>query len=165
MRISDLANISIGIVLNNYFNETFLLEYLEVLKSKIFCSKIVIRFHPRAKFEEMNLPHYVEKQSGKLSLKGFVDTVDLVIAGNTSVVPDILNSGIPVIYLSDLDNLPCDSYGYIRDKLVLASTSFNWDINNITKFYFNKAWEARFNSRRRLINQIGTSDDFLEYYI
>lgn len=71
-----------------------------------------------------------------------VKSVDLVLAGNSSVLIDAVTAGRPSGYLADLDHGP--NHPFVERDLIYSmqdeSGSFRWNPDSMLRFYQRPGW-------------------------
>lgn len=117
-----------SIMLGTYISKICKSE-LHKLINKLFnlncTSSIVIRTHPLFKGvininEISDRPSDVTVNSEDIALPNFleINDVDIVIAGNSSVIIKCLHYGRPVFYYNNLDKVTFDYYGYLANGVI-----------------------------------------------
>lgn len=114
---------------------------LEDLKKILKPETIRIRFHPRDPlgftYKRQNIQVSVKDET----IQDFARQCELVIAGNTSAILEILKSGCPVIYLATLDALGDDVYGFVEKGIVPGFSDVkDISIEDGLKIYGEKGW-------------------------
>ncbi len=70
--------------------------------------------------------------------------MDLVLAGNSSVLVDAVTAGRPSGYIRDLDHGPYDMHRFVECDLIYSmqdeSVSFRWNPDSMLRFYQRPQW-------------------------
>ena len=137
---------TLGVCLTYAVVEEYLDEMLSQISDTIQPEKIKIRFHPRDPLGKIFFREGVETSHTSETVQDFSKNCDLVIAGNTSAILEILKIGCPVAYVSDLDTLGYDIYGFVGKQLVPGfSTVKDIDFSEILAIYDRSIWIQRMN--------------------
>ena len=106
--------------------------------------KIIARFHPRDSLLETFQMDGVQLSPREESVQKFADGCDVILAGNTSAVLDILKCGCPVLYVPSLDDYGRDIYGFVSKMLVLGFDTFDEiSVEKTRDFYTDSEWKSR----------------------
>ena len=107
-------------------------------------SHLTVYCHPndcRAMYKLTNygvsIGSFGDKREDRMS--GF----DISVCGNTSVVEEAINYGIPVVYCSNLDTYRHDLIGYVKDGVVIDASLGIPSLRTITDFYDESSTVAR----------------------
>ncbi|WP_029917710.1 hypothetical protein [Pelobacter seleniigenes] len=105
---------------------------------------IVIRFHPRDPLGKTYRRENVQISPKGETIQGFAESCDLIIAGNTSAILDILKIGCPVIYVANLDSFGWDVYGFVKVGLVPGFSAFeNITLRELGIVYLDNEWQNK----------------------
>jgi hypothetical protein len=143
------AHHSVGIFLCKDVNEQRLQALVTQLLSEANVSGIRIRPHPKNLW--VGLEDWVTSQrnssltlSSGASVFEDVKSVDLVLAGNSSVLVDAVTAGRPSGYLAGLDHGPYDMHRFVECDLIYSmqdeSSSFRWNPDSMLRFYQRPGW-------------------------
>jgi hypothetical protein len=66
--------------------------------------------------------------------------VDLVLAGNSSVLIDAVTAGRPAGYIAELDHGPHDLHQFVQHGLIYPIRDFNWNPDSMLRFYNAPGW-------------------------
>ncbi len=106
--------------------------------SRLTSSTIKVRLHPLASSKKWHsLKEKVEITSGKQDIEEFSNQVDLVFCGNTSLIEILLSYGVPVVYVSNLDEEVDDIYKYVKTGEI-PKAHFPIITSQISEFYEKK---------------------------
>ncbi len=138
--------LNIGIFLSAAASLNAVAETVESL-ARLNPALILIRGHP-VQFSNPDFSAiaqaapYVEVSSG-ISLAQDSKRCDLIVAGNTTAVLEVLKNGTPVVYLPTLDGTSFDYNGFVQNGLVpLISSAAELDLASVAAFY-RPGWEER----------------------
>ena len=140
---------TVGIFLCKDVNEKRLQALVTQLLSEASVSEIVIRPHPKNLW--VGLENWVTSQrdrrlalSSGASVHADVKSVDLVLAGNSSVLIDAVTAGRPSGYVADLDHGPYDLHRFVERDLIYPMqddpSSFCWNPESMLRFYQRPGW-------------------------
>ena len=68
---------------------------------------------------------------------------DVVISGNSSVIEEALDEGVPVVYMGNIDQYKYDLYGYVEDGVVLDATQYIPSLGAVKNFYRNSLRKSK----------------------
>ncbi len=143
------AQHTVGIFLCKDVNEKRLQALVTQLLSEANVSGIRLRPHPKNLW--VGLEDWVASQRDRrlalcsgASVFEDVKSVDLVLAGNSSVLIDAVIAGRPSGYIADLDHGPYDLHRFVARDLIYPmpdeSSSFRWYPDSMLRFYQRPAW-------------------------
>ena len=143
------ARHTVGIFLCKDVNEKRLQALVTQLLSEQNVSGIRIRPHPKNLW--VGLEDWVASQRDRrlalswgASVFQDVKSVDLVLAGNSSVLIDAVTAGRPSGYVSDLDHGPYDMHRFVECDVIYSmqdeSGSFRWNPDSTLRFYQRPGW-------------------------
>ena len=143
------ARHNVGIFLCKDVNEKRLQALVARLLSEANVSGIRIRPHPKNLW--VGLEDWVASQrdsrlalTSRASVFQDVKSVDLVLAGNSSVLVDAVTAGRPGGYIGDLDHGPYDMHRFVERGLIYPmqdeSVSFRWNPDSMLRFYQRPEW-------------------------
>jgi hypothetical protein len=141
--------LSVGIFLCKDVNEKCLQALVTRLLSEANVSALRIRPHPKNLW--VGLEDWVTSQrerrlvlSSGASVFQDIKSVDLVLAGNSSVLSDAVTAGRPGGYMVDLDHGPPDLHRFVECGLIYSmadeSGSFHWNPDAMLRFYQRPGW-------------------------
>ena len=140
-----LPPLKVGIFLCKDVNEESLQALVAHLLSRRDTSLIQIRPHPKNLYVELN--NWVAAQNNPsvcLSSGGSVfddiRSVDLVLAGNSSVLIDAVTAGRPAGYIAELDHGPHDLHQFVQHGLIYPIRDSNWNPDSMLRFYNAPGW-------------------------
>lgn len=138
------GRLKVGIFLCKDVNEKRLQSLVARLLSEPSVSRIRIRPHPKNLW--VRLEDWVaSKREPRLvvspgaSVFRDVESVDVVLAGNSSVLIDAVVAGRPAAYVADLDHGPYDLHRFVEQKLI-CSLADEWHPESILLFYQCPGW-------------------------
>jgi hypothetical protein len=140
---------NVGIFLCKDVNEQRLQALVTRLLSEPNVSGIRIRPHPKNLW--VGLEDWVASQRDRrltlnsgASVFEDVKSVDLVLAGNSSVLVDAVTAGRPSGYIGSLDHGPYDMHRFVVCGLIYSmqndSVSFHWNPDSMLRFYQRPGW-------------------------
>jgi len=143
------AQLNVGIFLCKDVNEKRLQALVTRLLSEANVSALLIRPHPKNLC--VGLEDWIAAQreprlalSSGASVFQDVKSVDLVLAGNSSVLSDAVTAGRPSGYIVDLDHGPYDLHRFVKCGLIYStedeSGSFRWNPDLMLRFYQRPGW-------------------------
>ncbi|HKN84421.1 MAG TPA: hypothetical protein VJW17_13325 [Pyrinomonadaceae bacterium] len=143
------AQLTVAIFLCKDVNEKCLQALVRRLLSEANVSALRIRPHPKNLCA--GLEDWVAAQrdprlalSSDVSVFQDVKSVDLVLAGNSSVLIDAVSAGRPSGYMVDLDHGPDDLHRFVECGLIYSmadeSGSFHWNPDSMLEFYQRPCW-------------------------
>jgi len=143
------AQLNVGIFLCKDVNEKRLQALVTRLLSAANVSTLRIRPHPKNLW--VGLEDWVAGQreprlvlSSGASVFQDVKSVDLVLAGNSSVLSDAVTAGRPSGYIVGLDHGPYDLHRFVECGLIYSmedeSGSFHWNPDSMLRFYQRLGW-------------------------
>jgi hypothetical protein len=131
-RIFDRKNLRIVLCVNSVIELELYQELALKLASLTNVGLIKFRLHPYLRMVKIEFNHskiIISNAREENSFECFKN-MDLLVAGNSSIIEEALFTDTPALYL-DLDANMSDYYGYVRDGIVIH-TSLN--VNGIFKF-------------------------------
>jgi hypothetical protein len=146
MPLSLPERLKIGIFLCKDVNEKGLQELTERLLKNPRVSRVLIRPHPKNLWREIetwidavNNPQLQKSESGTVA--GDFESLDIVFAGNSSVLVEAVTAGKPGIYVKNLDCGPFDLHRFVERKLIYPmDDQLNFNFDDILKFYLRPDW-------------------------
>jgi hypothetical protein len=130
-------------------NEKRLQALVTRLLSEANVSALLIRPHPKnlcVGLEDWIAARREPRLVLSLGASVFQDvkSVDLVLAGNSSVLSDVVTAGRPSGYIVDLDHGPHDLHRFVECGLIYStedeSGSFRWNPDLMLRFYQRPGW-------------------------
>ncbi len=137
--IPDLARI--GIVLNNYFSVDGVSTVVNTLFERFNPKRVLLRQHPNSR-------HLLRDDrliicDPQEPLGEFASQCDVVIAGNTSAQLEVIQSGVPVVHVGELDDHPYDFYALVADGVVYGAHKLDdVHIQSVLEFYMSPNWKV-----------------------
>ena len=147
----------IGIGLNAITQEHNLKKILELLQINGHSGTIRLRSHPNLNVTGWKVlaeyPNVVVAPKNE-SLKAFSAQVDITFTGTSSIIPQILLMGVPVIFSKLLDRDSYDpkntSYKFVEDGIVYPLEGKNINLEEVKSFYSNPLWIANQDAKTRI---------------
>jgi hypothetical protein len=146
-------HISLGIFLCKDVNEETLQRLVAQLLINPRISRVLLRPHPKnlwrgldAWVESRNDPRLGRSLGGPILED--LETVDFVLAGNSSVLIDVVISGRPAAYLPRLDYGAHDMHRLVQSGLICSiwekgsGREFDFDPEDMLRFYQRPEWSA-----------------------
>jgi hypothetical protein len=138
--------LTVGIFLCKDVNEKRLCALIERLLDDRRVSTIIVRPHPTNLWmglddwiTERHDPRVRRSSSGSVSHD--VEAVDIVLAGNSSVLVEAVTAGRPSGYVSDLDYGSPDLHEFVaRDLIYPIGDELNFDPEAMLRFYLRPDW-------------------------
>ena len=137
--------LNVGIFLCKDVNEESLHALVRHLLSQPDVSLIRIRPHPKNLYVELS--NWVAAQnnlrlciSSGGSVFNDIRSVDIVLAGNSSVLIDAVTAGRPAGYIPDLDHGPHDLHQFVQHGLIYQVSDFSWSPDSMLRFYNAPGW-------------------------
>lgn len=122
--IEKIKNIGIAV-------DRFTLEIkLKMLLKQLFISyphcTIVLRQHPAIAISNFRKSIRAESYRNRIifndgssfNMDTFTEQIDVLIAGNSNILLEVLLMGVPSLYCSKLDELFYDHYGFVRNDII-----------------------------------------------
>ncbi len=145
-------HVAVGIFLCKDVNEKRLRLLVEQLLESQLVSQVLIRPHPKNLWRGLddwliscNEPRLTRSWGAEVAQD--FDAVNLVIAGNSSVLVDAVTAGRPAVYVASLDYGPYDMHELVERGLIYSSedridgpTSFQFDPDEVLRFYQRHHW-------------------------
>ena len=133
-RIQRIQNGPIGILLSAQVHEEAWDTIIKI--HEMIQQPCEIRFHPRSKIKNRELPEGITISEPTEDLNQFADRISLGICGNTQALSKILLRGTPVLQVAGLDLLDYDFHGYIKKNIVPGiKEPKQFSFNSIESFY------------------------------
>jgi hypothetical protein len=136
--------LNVGIFLCKDVNEKRLQDLVTRLLAEPNVSSVRIRPHPKNLW--VGLKDWVARQhEPRLNLSSGapvfddVRSVDVVLAGNSSVLIDAITAGRPSGYVADLDHGPHDLHRFVESGLIYPLTD-EWTPDSMLRFYQHPGW-------------------------
>jgi hypothetical protein len=136
--------LTVGIFLCKDVNEERLQAVVKRLLSEPSVSNIRIRPHPKNLW--LGLKDWIAaQQDPRLSITADdsvfqdVESVDIVLGGNSSVLIDAVTAGRPGGYITDLDHGPHDLHRFVECGLIYPMQD-NWAPDSMLHFYQRPGW-------------------------
>lgn len=143
-RIQEKSKNHVVIYLTAIFNKEELLDLVVSLKNDIYVESVYIKFHPSISSNHKNFILDILSISACETIPTFDH---IAIIGNSSVLLELLSSGIPSLNCFALDSVENDYYGFVASGIatqmrigdnirdIVKLISYNSDfVNNVTKF-------------------------------
>lgn len=143
-----LKDTTVGIFLTGLTDVDVLDHLIDCLSRSSLVSRIILRPHP-AEVASPNMHNYpstyakVELSIGGVS-RSASQRCDFVIAGDSSVHLEVLKTGVPSLYLDNLDDIPRDSYGLLKFRIMYEIENFDSIDWESVKSFFDSSWEERY---------------------
>jgi len=162
----------IGVFLSSYYTtESQILKYLinnkvlsflENVQKDWNAQSVVVHCHPndmrpKSLLNENNIFVYESNSMNGIRMRNY----DIIFCGNTSVVEEALNEGIPVVYTGDLDTYTYDLYGYVNSGIVCDATYSIPSRADVQLFYDDQDTQDRIYNFKKGINDM-EAIDFIE---
>ena len=155
--LKNLVDLHIGIGLNAITEEHNLRNILELLQIIGHSGIIRLRSHPNLNVTQWKVlaeyPNVVVAPKIE-SLKVFSKQVDIVFTGTSSIIPQILLMGVPVIFSKLLDRDSYDpkntSYKFVEDGIVFPLEGENINLEEVKSFYSNPLWRANQEAKTKI---------------
>lgn len=113
------ARLKILVMLTNAPPRSALFEGLARLVSDERIANVAVRPHPAAQSSWYDdLPDGVRLHMAHSSLADEARKADLVLAGNTSAVLEVLKTGTPTVLWESIDDIANDYYGFVAHRVV-----------------------------------------------
>jgi hypothetical protein len=146
--------VAVGIFLCKDVNQELLRALVEHLLDHPRVSRVLIRPHPKNLWRELDA--WIESRNDSrlnLSFAGPVfhdlETLDLVLAGNSSVLVDAVTAGIPAAYVPGLDFGSPDMHRLVQIGLICSIDDrmgdlkeFEFEPDQMLRFYQRAEWQA-----------------------
>ncbi len=152
---------SFGICLPYGISKDVLDHLIDDIQKNFQPQQVNIRFHPRDQLRHNYQKSGIIISSSYETVQDFANNCDLIVAGNTSAILDILKIGCPVIYLDSMDTFGTDVYGFSDMRLIpefKAINDISLDLCNIV--YLDRNWptvmsyfDSSYDKDRVLVNQ------------
>jgi hypothetical protein len=148
--IADRA--AVGIFLCKDVNEKRLRWLVEQLLGSQLVSHILIRPHPKNLWLGLDDWITLRKEprlarSAGTEVTQDLDAVDLVLAGNSSVLVDAVTAGRPAVYMASLDYGPFDMHQFVERGLIYSKEErvgepglLQFDPVEVLRFYQQPQW-------------------------
>ena len=143
------GQVALGIFLCKEVNETCLKALVARLLDCSDVSTILIRPHPKNLWIGLNEWMATQDQSRVRLAKGAtvfqdVESVNIALAGNSSVLVDALTAGRPSAYVIGLDHGPTDLHRFVESGLVYVLPEMlndgDWNFAAMFAFYQRPDW-------------------------
>jgi hypothetical protein len=140
---------AVGIFLCKDVNERRLRCLIDQLRAKSWVSRIVVRPHPTNLWA--GLESWIDRTGGiRLSLSANrnlcldLETCDIVLAGNSSVLVDAVVAGKPAGYVAGLDYGTVDLHEFVKTGLIppISLGGGGLDLHSLQSFYQRPGWSA-----------------------
>lgn len=136
--------LNVGIFLCKDVNEKRLQTLVTRLLTEPTVSSIRIRPHPKnlwVGLEDWVAGHHEPRLGVSSSASVFddVESVDVVLAGNSSVLIDAVTAGRPAGYVADLDHGPHDLHRFVECDLIYPMND-EWNPDSLLRFYQRSDW-------------------------
>src|SRR5215213_160447 len=136
--------LNVGIFLCKDVNENRLQDLVTRLLAEPSVSSIRIRPHPKnlwGSLEDWIATQHEPRLAISLGAAVFDDVraVDVVLAGNSSVLIDAVTAGRPSGYVEDLDHGPHDLHRFVECGLITPLTD-EWHAVSMLQFYQRPGW-------------------------
>jgi len=139
----------IGIVTNAFLKKKDILKFISYLRSNNIYNDIIVRLHPRVTNNIVLKYDKVRVQSKEEGVLEFINKVNVVYAGNTSVINELILNGIPVIYTEKLNSFKKKLNGdMITSSNYLCPSLGDLSIQNSITYYESKEFK---NKRKKFL--------------
>jgi len=141
--------LTVGIFLCKDVNEVRLKDLIAELMNQREVSRVIIRPHPKNLWRGLNnwiatLNNERVRLTVEQSVLSDTEGVDLVLAGNSSVLVDAVTAGRPSGYVFGLDHAPRDMHRFVREGLIYPLEdrphAIQWNPRAILAFYQRPEW-------------------------
>ena len=140
-------SINVGILLCKDVNEARLKALVENLLANDRVARIIIRPHPKNLWR--NIHSWISSHNDTRLCESHDRTVledlrglDIVFGGNSSVLVDSVNAGLPSAYVSDLDYGSPDLHRFVAAGLIYQS-GVDPDLDELWRFFQQPDWQPR----------------------
>lgn len=141
VQLQGLSEKSVGVLLNAFADRQVLDDRL-VKIHQVLGSPLHLRLHPRSDLDQVDLPDGLVLRPAGETMEEFVDSVGVIVCGNTSAQFKALCLGGPVVQISGLDPIPFDHHGYVEKGLVLGVQDISsLSIERVREFYLMSTFE------------------------
>jgi hypothetical protein len=137
--------LTLGIFLCKDVNERTLQALVRQALKDPRVAGIMIRPHPKnlwrgleAWIAALNDPRVRLSPGGKIAAD--VQLVEVVVAGNSSVLVDALTGGRPSAFVPYLDHGPVDLHAFVERRLVYQIDELSLDLEGLLGFYQHPEW-------------------------
>ena len=139
------ARLTVGIFLCKDVNEKTLQTLVQRLLDNAAVSQIIVRPHPKnlwlgldAWIASTNDRRLVPSAAGGVSED--LNQVDVVLAGNSSVLVDAVTGGRPSGFVPGLDHGPPDLHTFVARGLIYEVDELDFDPQAMLRFYLRSDW-------------------------
>ena len=143
--------VSVGIFLCKDVNEEVFRSVTETLLQNPKVSNILVRPHPKNLW--FGLDKWIEdkadarlKRSRSDRSDADIESVDIVLGGNSSVLIEAVTGGRPAVYVPGLDYGSSDLHGFVAGGLVGRFEGETFDPNKIWAFHHQAGWQTIYES-------------------
>jgi len=108
-------------------------------------NRVIVRLHPRSNGidkEYWLMDKVIIDKSN--SFREFCSEIDCNIVGNSGVIIESLHFGCKTLYLSDLDFIEFDYYGFLEQGLIPEYQAENLNDGRYFKNFYNDSWLDRY---------------------
>lgn len=140
-------DLSVGVFLTGAVDAQRLGELVTRISAVLRPVRILLRPHP-VSLLDINLDHLAAtipglEVSNKLPIDAHAQLCSFVVCGNSSATLEVLKSGTPVLYHSQLDKLPHDYCGFLGDGLIPeAAVIEECVVQQLVAFYQRPEWTS-----------------------
>jgi len=148
LELSDSSSLTIGVFLGKSFSGEAVKSLISSIQSKLKPQRILVRPHPVRLFDN-DFQSFLLNTNIEISVEGRpieedLESCDLVIAGNSNSHLQILKYGVPSVYLSGLDRVTEDLYGFVEGGILYElNNPEDLDLKNLSNFY-GREWKEIF---------------------
>ena len=127
-----------------------IIPFLNKLQNDWGAASIVVSCHPNdIRSKKILAESNIHVSAPDVAKEKRMLDYDVVFCGNTSVVEEALDEGIPVVYTGAMDTYAHDLYGYVRSGLVLDAT-YSLPARNEVRIFYDRIENQ--NKCQQLIN-------------
>jgi hypothetical protein len=155
-----------GVFLSKDVNEPLLKRLIRDMLGHPRVARVVIRAHPKNLYRGLDqwlteLNDERVARSRNVNVLEDLEQVDLVTAGNSSVLVDAVTAGKPAVYVPGLDYGAPDMHRFVERGLI-AEIAEGLDPEDVLKFYQRPEWRA---TLRLFANIDEDENDVLEQFV
>jgi hypothetical protein len=128
----------VGVALNGFFAALpEQLAWLNAIRQRLGVERLLVRLHPNSTIKQTSLNvGWLVLAPRNQSLDQYVQHVDVVVVGNSAVQLRLLQLGVPVVHVPNLDPHGFDLYGYVQSGVTAGARSIReLDISAVSRFY------------------------------
>lgn len=136
----------VGVCLSFLPELDFLVGLIKQISAEKCVEEIVLRPHPRCRLDLSDLLAIknVRIQRSPCSADSFFEDVDLVLVPNSGVAIESLHHGRPTFYVSGMDQIKTDYYGFVEAKVIPVLQKFDLSALWGLRDFFDDSWVDRY---------------------